>query len=847
MTSGNHDSAARLGFQSALLRDGIHVVTDPLSAGTPITIDDAHGPVHFYGIPFLEPALVRHLWPDVELRSQHATIEHVMGLVRSDLAERGGRSVAIAHCFAAGVEATPGVEREIRQGSLDVVPLSAFEGPDYVALGHIHGRQQLSERVRYAGAPLHYSFGEADKPRGSWLVDLDAVGLASVEWLDLPVPRRLKTIRASLDELLTDARFAEFEDAWVCAQYTDATPQLDPMRRLQARFAYLRDRDAHARGRARTGRPDVLAAGARRPQRRRARRRVPHARARRRGGVRARSRSHPRRDRRALARGGDRVRLHRLELEGFGPFRERQIVDFDAFAADGIFLIAGRTGAGKSSVLDGVCFALYGGAPRYDGAEKRLRSDHCAPDDPTSVTVEFSAAGRRWRVTRSPEYERPKQRGTGLTTEPHRAQLDELVDGAWVGRAARPVDVARELDEILGLNQQQFLQVILLAQGRFAEFLLAKNDDRQRLLRKLFGTRTYEDYQSALEQRRKDAERALAAAGDGVVLLLGEAERLIDADGLAGEPATRPATPTAARAARDAPRPRPGSRRASARSSAPPTAPRPSRASGMPRMPLIARPRPHTPRPRRCARSRRQRELSRSALAALEARATSIAVDRQTLERASARRSAAGADRVQRASVLARFGRGCGRSRLSLAAWVADGRERRHRGARRADRGAHRRARRGHRRGSSMSAGSRRATPRSPTPARASKSSRRSWPASTPRARASRSAWCSWKPSSQPTPPPRARSSRRRPASTRRRRVSSAARDAERLATAQRDAESVARGRPRGTRARCGGGHRAAAAATGRPRCRARGGPRRGRGVRGMRFDGASAPRRRGR
>lgn len=229
------------------------------------------------------------------------------------------------------------------------------------------------------------------------------------------------------------------------------------------------------------------------------------------------------------------MRLHRLEIEGFGPFRERQTVDFDAFAADGIFLIAGRTGAGKSSVLDGVCFALYGGAPRYDGVEKRLRSDHCAPDDPTSVMVEFSAAGRRWRVTRSPEYERPKHRGPGLTTEPHRAQLDELVGGVWIGRAARPVDVARELDEILGLNQQQFLQVILLAQGRFAEFLLAKNDDRQRLLRKLFGTRTYEEYQTTLERRRKDAERALAAAGDGVVLLLGEAERLIAADELTGE------------------------------------------------------------------------------------------------------------------------------------------------------------------------------------------------------------------------------------------------------------------------------------------------------------------------
>lgn len=239
VTSGNHDSAARLGFQSSFLGlAGIHVVTDPLTVGTPITIDDVHGPVHFYGIPFLEPTLVRHLWPDAgALRSQAATLSHAMGLVTDDLAARGGRSVAIAHCFAAGVEASPGLERDIQQGGLDVVPLSTFDGPDYVALGHIHGRSQLSERVRYAGAPLHYSFGEGDKPRGSWLVEMDAKGLSSVQWLALPVARRLSTLRGTLDELLHDERFAPFENDWVCAQLTDATPQTDPMRKLQARFA----------------------------------------------------------------------------------------------------------------------------------------------------------------------------------------------------------------------------------------------------------------------------------------------------------------------------------------------------------------------------------------------------------------------------------------------------------------------------------------------------------------------------------------------------------------------------------------------------------------------------------
>lgn len=233
------------------------------------------------------------------------------------------------------------------------------------------------------------------------------------------------------------------------------------------------------------------------------------------------------------------MRLHRLELEGFGPFRERQTVDFDAFADDGIFLIAGRTGAGKSSVLDGVCFALYGSVPRYEGTDRRLRSDHCALEDPTSVSLEFSTGGRRLLLTRSPEYERPKRRGIGMAKEPHGAELFEWVDGRWIGRAARAVDVGHEIDELLGLSKQQFLQVILLAQNRFAEFLLAGSDDRQKLLRRLFGTRTYEGYQTALDDRRKTAEQTLNAAGNAVAMLLAEAERILaqhDLLGTAGGP-----------------------------------------------------------------------------------------------------------------------------------------------------------------------------------------------------------------------------------------------------------------------------------------------------------------------
>ncbi|WP_309104865.1 exonuclease SbcCD subunit D [Microbacterium sp.] len=243
VTSGNHDSAARLGFQARLLRDGIHVLTDPLAIGTPVTVADADGPVHFFGIPYLEPAIVRQHWPDGDsdgrqLRTQAQTMAHAMQLVREGMRARQGRTVAIAHCFADGVDATAGLEREVRQGGLDVVPLSVFDGPDYVALGHIHGRQQLSDRVRYAGAPLHYSFGEQHKERGSWLVDLDGTGLAGVEWLCLPVPRRLVTLTGTIDEILSAERVAAHANDWVAAVYTDAMPQSEPMRRLREKFPY---------------------------------------------------------------------------------------------------------------------------------------------------------------------------------------------------------------------------------------------------------------------------------------------------------------------------------------------------------------------------------------------------------------------------------------------------------------------------------------------------------------------------------------------------------------------------------------------------------------------------------
>lgn len=239
MISGNHDSARRLGVGAGLIdHAGIHLRTDPARCATPVVLPDAHGDVAFYGLPYLEPALVRDEFK-ADKAGHEAVLSAALDRVRADLAARpeGTRSVVLAHAFVAGGAASDS-ERDITVGGVSAVPAGTFDGVDYVALGHLHGSQTLTERVRYSGSPLAYSFSETDHRKTMWLVDLGPGGEVHAERIDCPVPRPLARVRGTLAGLLDDPALTCHERSWIEATLTDPVRPAEPMARLAERFPH---------------------------------------------------------------------------------------------------------------------------------------------------------------------------------------------------------------------------------------------------------------------------------------------------------------------------------------------------------------------------------------------------------------------------------------------------------------------------------------------------------------------------------------------------------------------------------------------------------------------------------
>jgi exonuclease SbcD len=255
LTPGNHDSARRLGtFSGLLAAAGLHVRTTTADLDQPVLLADDHGEVALYCLPYLEPELARGELDLPGARSHEAVLTEAMERVRADLFLRPGtRSVVLAHAFVGGGMPSES-ERDITVGGVDRVPLPVFDGVDYVALGHLHRPQTLTERLRYSGSPLPYSFGEAGQRKQVWLVDLDGTGLAGVRAVPLPVPRPLVVLTGTLEELLCDPVHASAEEAFVSARLTDPVRPADPMRRLQVRFPHCAHLEWAGSGRATDGR-----------------------------------------------------------------------------------------------------------------------------------------------------------------------------------------------------------------------------------------------------------------------------------------------------------------------------------------------------------------------------------------------------------------------------------------------------------------------------------------------------------------------------------------------------------------------------------------------------------------
>lgn len=205
------------------------------------------------------------------------------------------------------------------------------------------------------------------------------------------------------------------------------------------------------------------------------------------------------------------MRIHRIRLTGIGPYAETQDVDFDALNSAGLFLLDGPTGAGKSTILTALCYAIYGSLPGDRRPESLVTTLRPVGTVVPEVLVEFTVQERRFEVIRSPRHARLKKRGTGTTMTQASVSLREQEDGAWAAPLTRADEVGQQIGSVLHLDAQQFMQVVMLPQGQFAKFLTAKSDERRDLLRRLFGTQRFDGVEDHLKAEASRLDGRVAA------------------------------------------------------------------------------------------------------------------------------------------------------------------------------------------------------------------------------------------------------------------------------------------------------------------------------------------------
>ena len=216
------------------------------------------------------------------------------------------------------------------------------------------------------------------------------------------------------------------------------------------------------------------------------------------------------------------MRIHRLQFGALGPFAGEHDIDVDGLGSSTLFLIDGPTGAGKSAIIDAIVFGLYGEVAGQASDKQRLRSSFAAPTAESFVEIEFSTSSGRYRVRRTPEYERPKARGEGTTTAASSVSAWRSAGPeSWDHVSSRKAEADAEIREWIGLSRAQFLQTIVLPQGEFATFLKSESRDRQEILQRIFATEIFAGVEQVLEASRKAADDEREAAQGAVDTAIG--------------------------------------------------------------------------------------------------------------------------------------------------------------------------------------------------------------------------------------------------------------------------------------------------------------------------------------
>ena len=232
-----------------------------------------------------------------------------------------------------------------------------------------------------------------------------------------------------------------------------------------------------------------------------------------------------------------------LTLSGFGPFADKTEIDFEKFGKTGVYLICGDTGAGKTTIFDAICFALYGRPSGQYRDPQSLRSKYALPETKTYAELTFEYSGKKYTVFRNPEYERPKKRGEGVTKEKADATLT-LPSGKVI---TSKNEVDSKIPEIMGMDAAQFAQIAMLAQGDFARLLNASTDERMKIFRRIFNTYPYRTLQEELKRsfldvsdELKTCEESIKQYVQGIMCPEGspfgdELKRAVDGEFLTGE------------------------------------------------------------------------------------------------------------------------------------------------------------------------------------------------------------------------------------------------------------------------------------------------------------------------